>query len=585
MYASNVKQNTLPLLLKRLRIGAYELYALLLIGFAIGLRILLLSLGWPTTNSDEGTMGLMARHIAYNGEHPIYFYGYNYMGALEAYLGAAFFHLFGASVFTLRLGIILLDSLFLLSMYLLTSLLYSKRFALGVVVVLSLGSNAIFLRELYATGGSTQTLFFGSLTFLLATWLGLTYSRELSPRRKWQRFAAYAVWGMAIGLGLWSDWVVLPFFMMAGLLLMVFCWRDVRSLAPFYLLGGLVLGAIPLIVHNLHAPPGQDSFSTFVGLFHGTGVQAPRKLAQYLQGIKSTLDVSLPTATGDPFCPAPAVNFASDGSPKSTTCKIIHTFWSMGYIVLWMLSVWLTVRVLWKLRAALKGRVLEERQDVIIHFARLFLLVAGGIAVASYAISSAPLGMPHSHARYLVGLLMVTSAILWPLWSGASGSLKRLVGRGTVGHSFTAVRGKMLLCRGLLLLVSLLFLIGVVNTFGDIPSSQAANGQQDGLIANLQRIGATHIYTDYWTCDRIAFVSQEKIICGVLDNNLQPSHNRYAPYYTLVKTDPHTAYVFSYDMFSNTNLVQKAHLSRSAFQRFVFDGYIVYKPLPTTMVK
>ena len=85
MYASNVKQNILLLLLKRLRIGTYELYALLLIGFAIGLRILLLSLGWPTTNSDEGTMGLMARHIAYSGEHPIYFYGYNYMGALEAY--------------------------------------------------------------------------------------------------------------------------------------------------------------------------------------------------------------------------------------------------------------------------------------------------------------------------------------------------------------------------------------------------------------------------------------------------------------------------------------------------------------------
>ena len=89
--------------MKHLRIGTYELYALLIIAFAIGLRILLVSLGWPPTNSDEGTMGLMARHIAYNGEYPIYFYGYNYMGALEAYLGAGFFRLFGSSVFTLRL--------------------------------------------------------------------------------------------------------------------------------------------------------------------------------------------------------------------------------------------------------------------------------------------------------------------------------------------------------------------------------------------------------------------------------------------------------------------------------------------------
>src|SRR2546425_3412522 len=176
-------------------------------------------------------------------------------------------------------------------------------------------------------------------------------------------------------------------------------------------------------MHNLQASPGQDSLSTFVQLFHGSGVQAPRKLAQYIQGIKATLNVSLPTATGDPFCPAPAVNFASDGSPKSTTCKIIHTFWSVGYIVLWMLSVWLTVRVLWKLRAALKGRLFEERQDVIIHFARLFLLVAGGIAAASYAISSAPLGMPHRHARYLVCLLMVKPVVLGPLLGGARGSL------------------------------------------------------------------------------------------------------------------------------------------------------------------
>ena len=97
-------------------------------------------------------------------------------------------------------------------------------------------------------------------------------------------------------------------------------------------------------------------------------------------------------------------------------------------------------------------------------------------------------------------------------------------------------------------------------------------------MVNLQRIGATHIYTDYWTCDRLALVSQEKIICGVLDDNLQPTHNRYAPYYPLVKADPHTAYVFTFDLFQKTSLVQKAHLSSSDFRRFVFDGYVVYQP-------
>jgi len=128
----------------------------------------------------------MARHIAYNGEHPVVFYSRNYLGALEAYLGAAFFRLFGPSLFSLRLGIILLDALFFASMYLLTSLLYTKKLALFVLVLLSLGSSAMFLRELYATGGTTQTLLFGTLAFLLASWLTLSYRQDLTSSRRWQ---------------------------------------------------------------------------------------------------------------------------------------------------------------------------------------------------------------------------------------------------------------------------------------------------------------------------------------------------------------------------------------------------------------
>ena len=246
MYTHSLKQGSLPKLLKRPDIGKYHLLALLIIALAICLRLLLTALGWPTTNSDEGTIGLMARHIAYNGEHPVVFYSRNYLGALEAYLGAASFRLFGPSLFSLRLGIILLDALFFASMYLLTSLLYTKKLALFVLVLLGLGSSAIFLRELYATGGTTQTLLFGTLAFLLASWLTLSYRQDLTSSRKWLRFAAYAGWGLVVGLAIWSDLVVLPVLMMAGLLLLLFCWRDLRTLAPLCLLLGFVIGVFPL---------------------------------------------------------------------------------------------------------------------------------------------------------------------------------------------------------------------------------------------------------------------------------------------------------------------------------------------------
>src|SRR5438876_3618653 len=94
--------------IKQLKISTYGMYAFIIIAVAILLRLFLIAQGWPHSNSDEDTMGIMAMHIAYNGEHPIFFYGQNYMGTLEAHLAAGFFRLIGSSVFSLRLGPLLL---------------------------------------------------------------------------------------------------------------------------------------------------------------------------------------------------------------------------------------------------------------------------------------------------------------------------------------------------------------------------------------------------------------------------------------------------------------------------------------------
>ena len=69
-------------------------------------------------------------HIAFQGQHPIYLYGQNYMGVLEAYLAAPVMRLFGVSSLTLRLGMLLMFALFLIALYWLGSLLYTKRLAL-----------------------------------------------------------------------------------------------------------------------------------------------------------------------------------------------------------------------------------------------------------------------------------------------------------------------------------------------------------------------------------------------------------------------------------------------------------------------
>src|SRR6266567_3706596 len=96
----------------------YELLAVVIIAIAVAIRVILVTLGWPLLDSDEGTFGLMAMHIAYRHEHPIFFYGQGYMGSFEAYCAAVLFHLFGASLITLRLGLVIIFALFLVSIYL-----------------------------------------------------------------------------------------------------------------------------------------------------------------------------------------------------------------------------------------------------------------------------------------------------------------------------------------------------------------------------------------------------------------------------------------------------------------------------------
>src|ERR1700730_9635918 len=94
--------------LQKRRIDPYVCGMIGIIAGAMLLRLILIALNWPTTNSDEGTIDLMARHIAFLGQHPLFYDGQNYMGPGEAYLGALFFRVLGSSLFAERLSLVLL---------------------------------------------------------------------------------------------------------------------------------------------------------------------------------------------------------------------------------------------------------------------------------------------------------------------------------------------------------------------------------------------------------------------------------------------------------------------------------------------
>lgn len=553
--------------MKYFKLDPYDLGASLLILFAAGLRVLFAALGWPPTNADEGTMGIMALHIAYHGEHPLLFYGQDYMGSIEAYLGAMFFHLLGPSLFALRLGVILLITLFLISTYLLTRLLYSKALGLVVLGLFSFGSIYVFTREMIATGGTSQTLLFGSLAFLLASLLSITYHRHAKFTTKLLRALCYGVWGLVIGLGVWSDLIVLPVFALATLLLLLFCWRDLLW-SWLLILPGFLLGAWPIIEYNRETAPGQDSLTILLKLFHGSTTQAPHTLTGILHGIKGTVLVSIPTATGNPFCPVMELPWLSDNSPHTPTCTLLHAGWGFGYLALLSLAILLTLAMLWRIFARHHSK---DRETLVRIVARLCLLSSALLAIAAYSVSSAPQSWPGFHARYLSTLLIATPALIAPLWSGISHIQLRTLRFGPV------IR---ILSSAALVAIFALLLTGTGMLISEIPAAQAQNQREADLISHLERIGATRIYTEYWSCDNMAFLSNEHIICEVLDSNLQPSHNRDPRYITIVSSDPHAAYVFPPSMAQPQLATLRSKIAKAPgkYHHYSFDGYEVYQP-------
>ncbi len=563
--------------MKHLKITTHGLFTLVIIALAISLRILLIRLGWLEVNSDEGTMGLMALHIAYHGELPIFFYGQGYTGSLEAYLGAAFFHLFGPSAFALRLGVILMFGLFLLSMYLLMSLLYTKKLALAVLLLLSLGSSQIMSLELGAIGNYPETLLFGAVLLSLASWLALTSNQGSPVQNMKGRYLGYSCFGCVIGLALWSDPLILPFIVMASLTLIVFCRAEMQKRGVLCLLAGVAVGLTPVFVYNATVPLNQSTLSVLGTIFGFTNTGQLISQPSLIQKIMGTTLISIPNATGaNPLCPISAADawpLPAQLPPHTLLCTVVRGTWGLGFLVLLVIAAIFAGRDYWQSRSKLSApsESLEEqayiaqRQATIRSFARLTVLGSAGLTVAIFAVSFAAGSTPWSSARYLIGLLIAMPAVLSPLWSR---------------HRSISLITTTIACLkyGILLLIGTAFLLGTISIFSSIPKAQATNRQQAALMHDLLHIGATHIYTDYWTCDRIAFQSQEQIICSVVDEQLRPGINRYLPYDATVRADPHSAYVFPIGSPQASAIALRTTDSDVGYQRFVFDGYVVYQP-------
>jgi hypothetical protein len=566
-----------------------------IIFLAVSLRLALLLERWPTPSADESIIDLMARHIAYSGAHPIFMWGQDYMGTIQAYLGAMMIAIFGSSVLSVRLGLLLIFSLYLVCFYLLVRLLFTPAYALFIIALLSLGSDRVLSASLVADGRYPETLLFAAAIFFLASWLGMTRPLHATQVSR-TRLLAYAGLGVIAGLAVWSDELILPAILTAGAFLLLCCRGELRGRALGVLLLGFVFGATPLILYNVSAAPGQNSLAILLGTVF---VGAPKILPLW-QVLAHVLLISLPVATGMPFTAgihATCGNVEPYAQPSSGLAAIFPSSnpwlcigtrgaWSVGILLLWGIAV---VAILRTIRGSRDERQDGGSRDLDAQaawvrrtrlLARLMLLVSGALWLALFAVSAAAQYTPRASSRYLTCLLLTTPALLWIIWQHA-GRVRVRLWPGQRQHGDGArIRLNALASIMILSAIAGLYLVGTGDVFANLPAAQNSYNRTSRLIQTLLDRGATHVYSDYATCSRLMFQSGERVVCGVLDEQLRPGYNRYRPYLLQVSAAPHPAYLFPISSAPARALTLR--LKRNAhYHKMQFAGYAIYYVAPS----
>ncbi len=567
-----------------------------LLAVTLAVRLALAARGWPHTGSDEATEGLMADDILWHHAHPIFFYGQDYLGSLQAYLIAPFFAVFGSTNFVMHVVTTLQILLFLVVFYAFIRAVFSPLAAIGSLALLAFGPSEALLYELRAGGHSQDLFLFGSLMMWLVV---LRLRRAWSTRGKLVLAGAI---GATMGLGFWGTFLILPF--VAGALLalgietirrgggtpLVSRLRQIRSQLVALTLS-IGISVIPFII-GLIASGGNTIHQVF-GAVTSNGHAAQAGIPQQALG---TFVVGLPILLGrDAVCascgywpapidPASAVLALRDILVALPFDLIAIGFWVLAAYPLGR-NAWQVIHH-WRQHGTLAGAAPAGTFDAR-WWGRCMLVAGGALTFGAFIISKSSYITPQFSNRYIMGLYLCTPLVVDPLMHGARNLWNWFVQR----EHFPA-RTKVLAVLAVLLFAALQItnILGFLynyqqtrdRTFFGVPS-----GSRDAqLIAFLERHGSTKFYTTYWICNQVMFEASEHVICAVVDNfkAFAVGQNRSPTAPAQVKQAQHPAYVF--DM--TTNEADPGMLRQMAtalnggdphlrgYRTAIVDGYLVY---------
>jgi hypothetical protein len=557
-----------------------RIFVAVTLAFAAAGRLTLAARGWPGFNSDESIVGLMTDDILRHGAHPVFFYGQNYMGALQSYLAVPFFLLFGATPFAVQVTATAETILFFLFLYLFTREVFSREVALVTLLLLAAGPISALGAELHVGSGEHDTLLLGALILWLVT-LRLRGRGGLRAQ-----VALDAGVGLAIGVALWCDFLILPFALAAALALTTRAtwrlyasqertlWMRLRAEAGVATIFFL-LGLAPLLIANIGS--GGATFHEVFATANDPSDQFPSLLpglagiaqALYLQ-IGATLLVGLPHALGKTVVcgpcaiwPLPTEGISAD---VLIWTAIVSLVFSLFAVLCWALTALpLAHDVLRDLRRVQAARrqgmgaraPLSSAQGT--YDARWWgraMLALGALGtVAQYALSRAPYSHPISSTRYLVGLFLCMPLVAAPLVAGLQAGRRWVATYRPVlppelpqdphWPPLSAIAASVLLV--IVIALNISGWQGVLAASSDRVTFGQPTGQRHAvLISYLRERQITRFHTDYWTCYKVVFATDQQVSCAVFNDKsvFESGRTRSNAMSALVAATPHAPYVF-----------------------------------------
>jgi 4-amino-4-deoxy-L-arabinose transferase-like glycosyltransferase len=455
----------------------------------VGLALRLATIASPLgdIDADEAVVGLMARHIAFLGERPVFYWGQPYLGSLEAFTAAPFFRVFDSSTLLLKLIPTAYSLGFLALSAILARRLFGTPAALATAAYLALPPAMWAVWSTKARGGYAELLFLGQAVLLATLALAQSRSRRLA-----------LLWGILAGLAFWTHLLAVVYIVPAAIFLIL--GRRMKWSIPeasLAITGGL-LGMLPLLVDNV-----ANRFLTLGALLQPPDL--PLDLgAQFLRFFR----VGVPVLLGL-------------GQP-TTSQAMFDQDWMQRPAA----HIWVVVVVLVLLAAALARYVTALRRLVACGADRLsepaLLLMVALVVPPTVALTR--FGYFVSEPRYMLPLYAVV-----PLLAGAL-----FAARIPLRVRFAVIGG---------VLAFNLWSLGSTDprlwrpedTLNSSVETRAA------LVQHLVAEDRHQIYTDYWIGYPIMFETRETVLAYVISGGF----NRYFPPADNVQRTPNPAWVFT----------------------------------------